>query len=546
MRYTRREFLAATAAGASMMSLAPGQAMGFDTTGAAATARYHRYNVNTPQGQRMLESYARGVEAMLKLPPDHPHNWFRNAFTHMMDCPHGNWWFYVWHRGYVGYFESTIRKLSGDATFAMPYWDWTTQPEIPVGMFDGVLTPTDAAYAPYTGNLKLFTDFIKPSLGRFWNSMSAAQRNQQSARGYNKLDDLWNDVTGYNAAQQAGISGNMAYAITCGARYLSRSNRKLDAKTTADVAPDIIRAGLQPIEFYNADVSRSFASSKTASHVMQPGDTTKFSVLEGFPHNKVHNCIGGVAAVDPGPYGNMTNFLSPVDPIFFLHHSNMDRLWDVWTRKQMARGLPILPTGSDFDTFMREPFLFFTGSDGQPMGPRRAGEYVSTSAFDYDYVGGFASELDKEAQPLRASARSAAIKSVRSADAATVVIPSALIQSHLAKAAPRTLIAEITLERPSGLSNTREFDVIVNAPAGVTQVDADSPYYAGTLAFVGPVMSGMEMSHEATFAVPLPKKLEAFTTLKAASAKLDIRLVPSSGQAPQSIPVRDVVITSGP
>jgi tyrosinase len=67
-----------------------------------------------------LASYAKGVEAMLKLPADHPHNWFRNAFVHLMDCPHGNWWFYVWHRGYLGYFEQTIRSLSGDADFALP------------------------------------------------------------------------------------------------------------------------------------------------------------------------------------------------------------------------------------------------------------------------------------------------------------------------------------------------------------------------------------------------------------------------------------------
>jgi len=26
---------------------------------------------------------------------------------------------------------------------------------------------------------------------------------------------------------------------------------------------------------------------------------------------------------------HMTNFRSPLDPIFFLHHANIDRLWDV-------------------------------------------------------------------------------------------------------------------------------------------------------------------------------------------------------------------------
>ena len=88
------------------------------------------------------------------------------------------------------------------------------------------------------------------------------------------------------------------------------------------------------------------------------------------PHNQVHNCIGGVGPLDPGPYGNMTNFLSPVDPIFFLHHSNMDRLWDVWTRKQKALNLPYLPPQPDLKTLSDEPFLFFV--DGQ-------GKYVTTA-----------------------------------------------------------------------------------------------------------------------------------------------------------------------
>ena len=146
----------------------------------------------------MLASYAKGVEAMLKLPADHPQNWFRNAFTHLMDCPHGNWWFYVWHRGYLGFFERSIRALSGDETFAMPYWDWTQLPQIPDGMFDGVLTPTDGAYEPFTGNLAKFTAFIKTPLTIYWNSLSPAQRGQLGVRGYKEFDALWNDVTGYN------------------------------------------------------------------------------------------------------------------------------------------------------------------------------------------------------------------------------------------------------------------------------------------------------------------------------------------------------------
>jgi hypothetical protein len=207
-QFTRREVLTAAAVTAGAAAL--------PSVTAQAAAKYRRYNVTSAEGQKMLASYAKGVEAMLKLPADHPHNWFRNAFVHLMDCPHGNWWFYVWHRGYLGYFEQTIRKLSGDDTFAIPYWDWTELPEIPSSLFDGALTPTDNAFAPYTRNLAVFTSFIKPALTKYWDSLSSAQLAQLNVRGYPAIDNLWNDVTGFNPTvfppDGAGISGNMAYA----------------------------------------------------------------------------------------------------------------------------------------------------------------------------------------------------------------------------------------------------------------------------------------------------------------------------------------------
>src|ERR1700709_1266364 len=103
-RWSRRAFLASLAASGAALPFAK----------ARAATKYRRHNVTSPEGRKMLASYAKGIEAMLKLSPDHPQNWFRNAFVHLMDCPHGNWWFYVWHRGYLGHFERSIRALSGD------------------------------------------------------------------------------------------------------------------------------------------------------------------------------------------------------------------------------------------------------------------------------------------------------------------------------------------------------------------------------------------------------------------------------------------------
>jgi tyrosinase len=49
-----------------------------------------------------------------------------------------------------------------------------------------------------------------------------------------------------------------------------------------------------------------------------PGQMTE---LEGTPHGNTHVFIGG----------DMGDMVSPRDPIFFLHHCNIDRLWAQWT-----------------------------------------------------------------------------------------------------------------------------------------------------------------------------------------------------------------------
>src|SRR6185295_3775084 len=126
------------------------------------------------------------------------------------------------------------------------------------------------AFEKYTRNLDDFTSFIQPALKTLWRKLSADQLAQLKLRGYSTFDLLWNDVTGLDPASGNGISGNIAYATTCGSRYLTRDNPKLDKRTTFDVSLETIKAGLKPTKYYDPDVTQSFTSSKTTSHVIQP------------------------------------------------------------------------------------------------------------------------------------------------------------------------------------------------------------------------------------------------------------------------------------
>jgi tyrosinase len=535
---TRRDFLKTSLATAGTAALSRHLAL------AQAPAKYRRYNVTSPQGKQALYSYAKAIQAMLKLPPDHPQNWFRNAFIHLMDCPHGNWWFYVWHRGYLGYFEQTIRTMSGDPNFAMPYWDWSQLSQIPDTMFNDVLTPVAAAFEPYTKDIGTFTAFIQPALREYWSKLSPAQIGQLNTRGYTSFETMWNDVNGELPGTRPPVynAENMAFARTEIARYLTLQNPQLSASVKKNVSKETVYSGLEPTHFttlYTPErvslrpVEFGFNSSITPSHNTAPSSDTVFSTLEGLPHNSTHNYIGGVGPIPSGPWGNMTNNLSPVDPIFFLHHSNMDRLWDVWTRKQQALHLPYLPDSAQLPSYEKEPFLFYVAGDGKHVGPSTAKEYIHMSRFGYDYEPGFGEEIIGKRPLIRAAKQSAApVKALMKSNTATLTLSAAAINTHLDGEAT-SLFALVTVPRPTEKSPNREFDVLVGAPADATNVTPDSPYYAGKVAFFCGVMHMSGMTDEATFIVPLPKRKEAFANLSAAAGNVavTIRAVPSGGGA---------------
>ena len=53
--------------------------------------------------------------------------------------------------------------------------------------------------------------------------------------------------------------------------------------------------------------------------------------FENAPHNTLHNLIGNA----------MATMESPQDPIFWLHHANVDRLWVAWAAAGGGRAMPI-------------------------------------------------------------------------------------------------------------------------------------------------------------------------------------------------------------
>ncbi|WP_250455824.1 tyrosinase family protein [Caballeronia sp. ATUFL_M2_KS44] len=81
----------------------------------------------------------------------------------------------------------------------------------------------------------------------------------------------------------------------------------------------------------NTNVYQALDLSPFASTVvnMQRGTKNAFETkLENAPHNPVHDIIGSYM-------GDIST--APIDPIFYLHHCNIDRLWNAWELRSTSK-----------------------------------------------------------------------------------------------------------------------------------------------------------------------------------------------------------------
>jgi hypothetical protein len=249
----------------------------------------------------------------------------------------------------------------------------------------------------------------------------------------------------------------------------------------------------------------------------------------------------------------MGRFLSSVDPIFFLHHANLDRLWDVWTRRQKALGRPTLPEGADLTAWSNEQFLFFSDEKGQPVTKTSPGDYTSTNVFDYDYSPG--SGEDQVPITAVAAAAPAALPASQSFSAnvtasslqanasasANATVPAAALRAASAEAPPA--VAEVSLNL-SEADEGRRFRVVVTPSGGGAPVDA------GVITIFGQHHAGIS-----TFTVPLPENVTQASPAAAAggNVSLNINVVPieqprrqTNRAAPAHAPTAQGAAPTGP
>lgn len=219
------------------------------------------------------------------------------ALPHTMS-PHMGPHFLPWHRYFILRIEADMRQVLGDPSFALPYWDWD-----------------DCNHNAKDGE--------NPCQKIFSGAMGS----------YGSCNADQNDVAGYISDEGFRVnlwaSNNLLTIYNEDSVICSAEPRPLKRAVGCDVL-----TGNKPAENFEAMFSRPLFDSEPYDHCSTNENVSFRQHLEGFTRDDDAICAiagcnqHGVGHAYVG--GDLASTASPNDPMFFLHHSNVDRLWSAW------------------------------------------------------------------------------------------------------------------------------------------------------------------------------------------------------------------------
>jgi tyrosinase len=211
------------------------------------------------------------------------------------DCPA----FLTWHRKLLMLFESAIRERVGNG-FSLPYWDWTDASSLDVVFAD---------------------DFMGPYLGD--SSDNYAVASGPFRKGSFPVNILPQPIGGDVMAQSPFT-------------FLTRGP-KLGPLPTAEEVNSLMAVSRYDAPPYDMTVNIQESFRAYLNGIPASGGPPTL-------HSAVHAWVGGQWT---GNYysmmyeGQTTTFVgsmtaldsSPNDPVFWLNHCNVDRLWAIWEKQ---------------------------------------------------------------------------------------------------------------------------------------------------------------------------------------------------------------------
>nr|CAF03590.1 haemocyanin precursor [Nautilus pompilius] len=112
---------------------------------------------------------------------------------------------------------------------------------------------------------------------------------------------------------------------------------------------------------------------------LEQTDFCDFEIQFEVGHNAIHSWVGGSTQ-----YGMSTLHFTSYDPLFYIHHSNTDRIWAIWQALQRYRGLPYNSANCEIHLLKKplEPFSFESNPNHETHN-----HSTGNAVFDYHQLG---------------------------------------------------------------------------------------------------------------------------------------------------------------
>jgi hypothetical protein len=211
--------------------------------------------------------------------------------------------------------------------------------------------------------------------------------------------------------------------------------------------------------------------------------------LEQTPHGDVHVAVGG-------PGGLMSAFsTAALDPIFWLHHCNLDRLWERWLRAA-AGGHP--PGANPTAGAWRDKHFELINKNGNrvklavkdvldiedQLGYTYSGLPAAAQTLDEVMETGDVSDEERPAELVGATEKPVTLTGATAATSLPVSAPTGPASSTDESVGPPPRVY-LNVENIEGEANPGLlYGVFVNLPAGEAP-DPDGDHFAGTMSFFG-------------------------------------------------------------
>ncbi len=287
---------------------------------------YIRYNVNRPEGQVMLAKYAQAIEIMRTLPDYDTHSWTW-------------WWNTHWIKGPPAFLWDYSMKKKAEVIAALPK-EYQADAE---AVWDGCQAHPYNPSNPEQYQQWYFLPWHRLMLYEFEGVIREVLHDETFTLPY------WNPVTGNDA--------DLVLPAVFRAPGTTLYNGTRWPWVNGGERIDILYRDWLSLDALNEDF---YIDSPTGSHGFNPK-------LDTNPHLLTHLAVGGDMA-DFATVGG--------DPLFYLHHVNLDRIWESWNR--LGHTNPTDPK------YLNRTFAYGDRSGKRVDLPVSAADRVAQLGYEYD------------------------------------------------------------------------------------------------------------------------------------------------------------------